>query len=183
MRRNDPVFTRDGQARFSLGFMSVSASTASSRGRSRRRTGGHTGRSGPPSLLPTLEIPKIEQTASADPAEMDALLVIVPSEPSDSVFRQLPDSERWQELNTRSPSISRKASPGTVRTTVLTNRRQTLAVLGYIGADASTFERLSLAGRMLKEVAARKPRSVGLMAFGDASDAEGAMEALLAAAL
>jgi leucyl aminopeptidase len=114
---------------------------------------------------------------------MDALLVIVPSEPSDSVFRQLPDSERWQELNTRSPSISRKASPGTVRTTVLTNRRQTLAVLGYIGADASTFERLSLAGRMLKEVAARKPRSVGLMAFGDASDAEGAMEALLAAAL
>ena len=75
---------------------------------------------------------------------MDALLVIVPTEPSE--FGQLPDSERWQELNARSKPVT-----GTVRATVLTNRRQTLAVLGYIGADASTFERLSLAGRMFKE--------------------------------
>ena len=56
---------------------------------------------------------------------MDALLVIVPTEPS--VFGELPDSERWQELNARSKPVI-----GTVRSTVLTNRRQTLAVLGYI---------------------------------------------------
>jgi leucyl aminopeptidase len=106
---------------------------------------------------------------------MDALLVIVPDEPTDSVFRQLPDSERWQELNTRS-----KPRAGTVRTTVLTNGRQTLAVLGYIGAKASTFERLSLAGRMFKEAAARNPKTVGLMGLSDASTD---LEALLAAGL
>jgi leucyl aminopeptidase len=93
---------------------------------------------------------------------MDALLVIVPDEPPDSVLEQLPDSERWQELNARA-----KPRAGTVRTTVLTNKRQTLAVLGYIGAKASTFERLSLAGRMFKEAAGRNPRIVGLMALGD----------------
>jgi leucyl aminopeptidase len=116
---------------------------------------------------------------------MDALLVIVPVEPS--VLQQLPESERWQELNARS-----KARAGTVRTTVLTNKRQTLAVLGYIGAKASTFERLSLAGRMFKEASARNPRIVGLMALGDAPQDmsragdlshAGDLEALLAAGL
>jgi leucyl aminopeptidase len=118
---------------------------------------------------------------------MDALLVIVPDKPTDSLLEQLPDSERWQELNARA-----KARAGTVRTTVLTNERQTLAVLGYIGAKASTFERLSLAGRMFKEAAARNPRVVGLMALGDepqdlsrAGDPSpsGDLEALLAAGL
>jgi leucyl aminopeptidase len=116
---------------------------------------------------------------------MDALLVIVPMEPS--VLEQLPDSERWQELNAR---LEPRA--GTVRTTVLTNRRQTFAVLGYIGAKASTFERLSLAGRMFKEVAGRNPRNVGLMALTDAPQdlshtgdlsRAGDLDALLAAGL
>lgn len=109
---------------------------------------------------------------------MDALLVIVPDEPTDSVFQQLPDSERWQELNTRSPRRSRS---GSVRTTVLTNSRQTLAVLGYMGTVASTFERLSLAGRMFKEASGRNPQTVGLMAL--ASESHGAMDALMAAGL
>jgi leucyl aminopeptidase len=163
---------------------SVSASTsADSRGRSKRRSGSPTARSGPPSLLPAAEIPKIAHASSADPAELDALLAIVPDEPTRSLFEQLPESERWQELNARTLSTSKTARSGTVRTTVLTNRRQTLAVLGYIGAQASTFERLSLAGRMLKEAAARNPRSVGLIALGDASAAQSGMDALLAAGL
>jgi len=162
--------------------MSVSASTsANSRGRSKRRTGSHTARLGPASLLPAAEIPKIAHATSADPAELDALLVIVPDEPTASLFEQLPESERWQELNARTLSTSRTARSGTVRTTVLSNPRQTIAVLGYIGAKASTFERLSLAGRMLKEASARNPKTVGLMVLGDASAAQGGMEALLAA--
>jgi leucyl aminopeptidase len=104
---------------------------------------------------------------------MDALLVIVPVDPS--VLQQLPDSERWQELNART-----EPRAGTVRTTVLTNRRQTLAVLGYIGAKASTFERLSLAGRMFKEAGGRNPRNIGLMALTDAPQD---LEVLLAAGL
>jgi leucyl aminopeptidase len=158
--------------------MSVSASTsANSRGRSKRRTA----RLGPASLLPPAEIPKIAHATSADPAELDALLAIVPDEPDPSLFEQLPESERWQELNARSLSASRTARSGTVRTTVLSNARQTIAVLGYIGAKASTFERLSLAGRMLKEASARNPKSVGLMASGDASAVQSGLEALLAA--
>ncbi|MDG4871016.1 hypothetical protein P8631_23760, partial [Guyparkeria sp. 1SP6A2] len=43
-----------------------------------------------------------------------------------------------------------------------------------------TFERLSLAGRMFKEVSARNPRIVGLMALSDAAQD---LEALLAAGL
>ncbi|MBL3650140.1 hypothetical protein, partial [Bacillus sp. RHFS10] len=108
---------------------------------------------------------------------MDALLIIVPDAPSASVFDQLPESERWQELNARS-----KPSKGTVRTTVLANRRQTLAVLGYIGAQATTFERLSLAGRMFKEASARNPRSVGLMSVADDAPAEALLAAGFASA-
>jgi len=105
----------------------------------------------------------------------------VPEAPEKEIFGRLPESERWQELNARTLSTSKTARSGTVRTTVLTNRRQTLAVLGYIGAKASTFERLSLAGRMLKEASGRNPQSVGLLALGDASAAQSGMEALLAA--
>jgi leucyl aminopeptidase len=177
-RRNDPGFTRDGQARFSLGF-NVSASTsASSRGRSKRGAGGRTARLGPPSLLPALEIPKIAHEPSTEVADLDALFAIVPDSPTPSLFEQLPESERWQELNARA-----KPRLGTVRTTVLSNKRQTLAVLGYIGAEASTFERLALAGRMFKEASSRSPESVGLIALGDAPAGQSGVDALLAAAL
>jgi leucyl aminopeptidase len=106
------------------------------------------------------------------------LLVAVPESTEKELFRSLPDSERWQELNARS-----RPRTGTLRTTVLTNRRQTLAVLGYIGAQASTFERLSLAGKMLKEVSAREPETLGLAALGKAAPAQAALHALLAASL
>jgi leucyl aminopeptidase len=164
--------------------MSVSAGTsANSRGRSKRRAGSNTARLGPSTLLPAAEIPKIAHATSADPAELDALLVIVPDAPTSSLFEQLPESERWQELNARTLSTSKTARSGTVRTTTLTNRRQTLAVLGYIGAEATTFERLSLAGRMLKEASARNPGSVGLIALGEGAAAQSGIEALLAAGL
>ena len=106
---------------------------------------------------------------------MDALLAIVPVSATAADIGKLPESERWQELNARAKPVA-----GTVRTTVLTNRRQTLAVLGYIGADASTFERLSLAGRMFKEASGRNPRTVGLMS--DAASAEALLAAGLASA-
>src|SRR5580692_11018565 len=112
------------------------------------------------SLLPGATPPEIVKTRSKAADRLDALLVIVPETSAKELFRQLPENERWQELNARTPPRT-----GTVRTTVLTNRRQTLAVLGYIGADATTFERLSLAGRMFKEASARNPGSVGMEAL------------------
>ena len=110
--------------------------------------------------------------------QLEAVLAILPDTPSPGLLAQLPESERWHELNARS-----RPSSGTVRTTALVNRRQTLAVLGYIGANASTFERLSLAGKMLKEALSRSPRSLGLAAPGGGHAAQAALEALLAASL
>jgi leucyl aminopeptidase len=137
----------------------------------------------PVSLLPTSRAPEIVETPVAKRSEraageLDVLLAIVPDAPEKDIFRGLPESERWRELNARAQPRS-----GTVRTTVLANRHQTLAVLGYIGSDASTFARLSLAGRMLKEAASRDPETLGLSALGKAAPAQGALDALLAAAL
>jgi leucyl aminopeptidase len=129
-------------------------------------------------LLPTAAPPEIVKTRARAADASDALLVIAAMPSEKELFRQLPESERWQELNARTPPRA-----GTVRTTVLSNRRQTLAVLGYIGAEATTFERLALAGRMLKEVGSRDPETVGLMALGQAARAQAALDALLAASL
>jgi leucyl aminopeptidase len=129
-------------------------------------------------LLPSAHAPAIVNAARANADELDALLVMVPHPPSAGALRRLPESARWRELDARAP-----ARAGSVRTTVLSNRRHTLAVLGYLAADASAFERLTLAGRMLKETSARHPEVVGLAAGGSASSARAALEALLAAAL
>jgi leucyl aminopeptidase len=110
--------------------------------------------------------------------DADAVLALVPDVPGPDVFRHLPEPQRWQDLNARSQPRS-----GTVRTTALTNRRQTLAVLGYMRTEASAFERLALAGRMLKEAAGRNPESVVLAAPGLAKTERASLEALLSATL
>jgi leucyl aminopeptidase len=129
-------------------------------------------------LLPSAPAPAIVSARGRNVAKLDALLALVPLPATAAAFRRLPESARWRELDARAP-----ARAATVRTTVLSNRHQTLAVLGYLKSDASAFERLSLAGRMLKEAAARNPQTVGLAAAGTGAVARAALEALLAAAL
>jgi len=129
-------------------------------------------------LLPSAPAPVIESAREARLADLDALLAIVPLPAGAAAFRNLPESERWRQLDARGG-----ARGGSVRTTVLSNRRQTLAVLGYLAGEASVFERLTLAGRMLKEAAARDPETVGLAASGSAAAVRASLEALLAASL
>jgi leucyl aminopeptidase len=129
-------------------------------------------------LLPSAHAPAIVSAYPPAADQLDALLLMVPHPVSEATFRRLPESARWRELDARAP-----ASAGTVRVTVLANRRHTLAVLGYLGDGASAFERLSLAGRMLKETGARAPEVIGLAAAGTAATERAALEALLAAAL
>jgi len=129
-------------------------------------------------LLPGAHAPAIVSADPLEADELDALLAIVPHPPGSAAWRHLPHASRWRELDARAP-----ARAGTVRTTALANRRHTLAVLGYLGRDASSFERLSLAGRMLKEAAARNPEVLALAAAGPANAAQAALEALLAASL
>ncbi|MBW4051861.1 MAG: leucyl aminopeptidase family protein [Proteobacteria bacterium] len=116
--------------------------------------------------------------------ESDALLAIVPETAAPESCAALPESQRWRDLLARE-----RARAGTVRTTSLANRRQTLAVLGFVKSGASAFERLALAGRMMKEAADVGPQAIGLAtagfsaAAGGPAAAEASLEALLAAAL
>jgi leucyl aminopeptidase len=132
-------------------------------------------------LLPPAGGPEILRSRGG---EVDALLVIAPESAGPGSLEKLPESLRWRDLLAREPPRA-----GSVRTTSLANRRQTLAVLGFLGPQASAFERLALAGRTLKEAMARGPETIGLATAGFARSgggpaaAQASLEALLAAAL
>ena len=132
-------------------------------------------------LLPPAGAPQIVRSHGG---EVDALLVVMPQSAGPRSLEKLPESLRWRDLLARE-----RPRAGTARTTSLANRRQTLAVLGFLGAEASSFERLALAGRMMKEAAARSPGTIGLAAVGfpatprGQAAAQASLEALLAGAL
>ena len=109
-------------------------------------------------------------------ASLDALVVLTTSK--DVAFlRRLPEARRWLDLHAR-------AKPAALawRSTTLANSRQTLAQLGYVKAGASSFERLTLAGKLVRELAARKPERIGFLVGGAVADAALWYEALLTAA-
>ena len=109
-------------------------------------------------------------------ASLDALVVLIA--PSDGAFlRRLPESGRWLTLLARGKPTALKA-----RSTTLANPRQTLALLGFTKAGASAFERLSLAGKLLRELASRQPRHIGFIVSEALPDAAQWYEALLTAA-
>src|SRR5487761_894289 len=132
-------------------------------------------------LLPPAGGPEVVRARGG---EVDALLVAMPESAGPESLEQLPESLRWRDLLAREPPRA-----GAVRTTSLANRRQTLAVLGFLRSEASSFERLALAGRMMKEAAARGPQTIGLVTAGFPENAPGriaaqaSLEALLAGAL
>jgi leucyl aminopeptidase len=132
------------------------------------------------SLLPTLDLPRIrhrERLSERATGGLDALLAIVPERAPQKLFAQLPESERWRRLY-ESP----KPVAGAVRSGTLGAAGATRAVLGVLRADASVFDTLALAGRMLKELAASTPRRIALAAPGE-DERGAALEALLSAAL
>jgi leucyl aminopeptidase len=109
-------------------------------------------------------------------ATLDALVVVL--SPSDTaLLRRLPESQRWLALHSRDKATALKS-----RSTTLANERQTSAVIGYAKSDASSFERLSLAGKLLREVAARQPERIGLVVSESLPDAALWCEALVTAA-
>jgi len=138
----------------------------------------------PGSVPPPQDTPRVTRArgnSSARAGQWDAIFVIATDIVQPRAFTDLPEPERWRELHSRA-----KPRAGSVRSTSLANSRHTLAVLGYLQADASPFERLQLAGRMLKEAAARAVDTVALAAPADrasgAARAQAAnLEALLAA--
>ncbi len=132
-------------------------------------------------LLPPAGGPEIVRSRGGD---VDALLVVMPDSAGPGSLEKLPESLRWRDLLARE-----RPRTGTARTTSLANRRQTLAVLGFLRPEASSFERLALAGRMMKDAAGRSPQTIGLATVGFPADGRGqaaaqaALEALLAGTL
>ncbi len=129
-------------------------------------------------MLPTADAPAITRGTAASADRLDVVLAIVALPLAAAAWRELPHGRRWQALHERSP-----ARAGSVRSGSLGNHRDTLAILGYIKADASAFERLTLAARMLKEAGARAPRELGLCGMGKSAAATANLEALTAATL
>jgi leucyl aminopeptidase len=131
-------------------------------------------------IAPSLELPRITRTRSPlgtrATNDADAIFVIAPENAQPARFAQLPEPQRWRELHARD-----KARTGTVRSTTLANERQTHAVLGYLAPEASPFERLALAGRMMREVGGRALETVALASLADRSTNVATLESLLAA--
>ncbi len=129
----------------------------------------------------TISISRL-RSLPGDGGSFDAIIVMVIGFTGKPNFSALPASKEWQTLHARKRVASRD-----VRSCTLPFSRQPLAVLGYLAADASAFEQLSLAGRMLREALARSPRSIALAVLATtkttATNPDDALQALISAAL
>ena len=110
-----------------------------------------------------------------DADELDAILTIIPADATAALLECLPENARWLT------AIGRKPAPGSVHLTTLSNPRQTRAIAGVLPAGASTFDTLSLAGRMLKHLG--QAGAVALAAPTPEGANEAALSALLSATL
>jgi leucyl aminopeptidase len=142
----------------------------------------HTARGRRPAagILPDCAVAGLERhphLPNARAAEsLDALIVIAaPGETA--LWSHLPEPARWRALHARSKPAALKW-----HATALANARQTQAILGYAKSTASTFERLSFAGKLMGELAGRRPARVGLIVSQALPDAGPWYEALLSAA-
>jgi leucyl aminopeptidase len=119
---------------------------------------------------------RLARLTGAAAARLDALLVLAPTHET-TLWTRLPETERWRGL-------SRRARPAPLKwhSSALGNARQTHAMLAYAKAGASSFERLQFAGRLFGELAARRPRRIGIVIDPLLPDAAAWCEALLTTA-
>ncbi|MFT3905464.1 MAG: M17 family metallopeptidase [Steroidobacteraceae bacterium] len=106
---------------------------------------------------------------------LDALLVIAPLQGA-ARLRSLPAAPAWLALHQ-----SGEPHAGEVRSSAIGARSQCAAIIGYVAADASSFELLTLAGKMLAALGHRPVAKLGCVVLADA--AEAGWDALLSAAL
>ncbi|MDJ0711220.1 MAG: leucyl aminopeptidase family protein [Woeseiaceae bacterium] len=110
---------------------------------------------------------------------VDQLLLILPARPGKAAFSRLPQGAKMQ-------AVYRRHAVGSVPafTTRLGNRRQTLVIAGTLGADASTFEQLTLARQLVAAATRQKAGSIGICAAGfDAATQAKFVGSVLAAVL
>jgi len=92
-----------------------------------------------------------------DLAAVDNLLLILPSRVPAALWRKLPQGSRLKALLRRRVAGRTPAVSGR-----LNNKRQTAVHIGTVDADASAFERLGYARRMVSAALQEKPGIVGI---------------------
>jgi leucyl aminopeptidase len=145
------------------------------------------------SLLPAQAPPKIERLGrlSARAADsFDAILVIIPADASPAVFSALPHAPLWGQMYARRAPAGRRTAaekagltPGTIRSINLSNTHQTRLILGVMARNASAFEVLSLAGRMVRDLGSCTRGAIALAAPDEQGAPDRALEALVSATL
>ncbi len=132
----------------------------------------------PAGAVPSIARPVPHLTAGVID-RLDALLLVVPAPPRPHGLEALPHGAL---LLRRLRGAERSA--GQVFTARLPNAAQTLVVVGLAAHQATPFDRLELAGRMLRELALDECGAIGAAAPGLGGDAESeAVGACLAAAM
>jgi leucyl aminopeptidase len=107
---------------------------------------------------------------------LDALVAVTGLETR--LLDRLPHPESWRQLHRRA-----RAQALSLRVATLPAARQPAAVLAYAKAGATAFERLTLAGKILRTLSERRPRRLQLLVDDTLADAADWYEALLTAAL
>jgi leucyl aminopeptidase len=113
-------------------------------------------------------------------ARSDAVAFMVGDADPAAALARLPHAALWQSLY----RSARRTSKTPLLVSRLPNARHTLAAVGFIGAGASGFERLTLAGKLMHELV--KPGVGSLRCHAVALDAEAAaasLEVLASAAM
>ena len=117
------------------------------------------------SLLPEPQelrvIQQLGRITSKSVEALDQLLVILPERVTAATWKRLPQGARLQ-------AAMRRRAKGSVPAlqSRLGNKRQTLVVAGTIGRDASAFERLTLARKLVTAATAEKAGSLGIAVVG-----------------
>ena len=135
-------------------------------------------------LLPpesSIKVSAREVAASeASLARADAAIFVLERSGIDAALRKLPHAPLWGAMQ----RAVRKTDPNATLVTRLPNRRRTLAVVGFVKAGASAFERLDLARKLAREALQPGVARLQLHAPGFADDERvQVLENLLSAAL
>jgi leucyl aminopeptidase len=113
-------------------------------------------------------------------ARADAAVVMLPASEARSAIAKLPNAALWQRLY----QAGRRAETAPVLHARLSNRRATLMVVGFVPDSASAFQRLALAGRMMREALKPGVAELALHTVGlPAAESRVVLEALATAAL
>jgi len=132
------------------------------------------------------EAPRIRLRAASDAlrdatlARADAGVILLPAAEARAALAKLPQAALWQRLY----QANRRAVPAPILSTHLANRRGTRVVVGFLPESPSAFQRLQLAGRLMREAVKPGVVDLALHTVGlPAAQSRAALEALASAAL